>query len=228
MSETSHFLILIAVMLLVGLAAGWLNHKVWHGRGGRNSPLRINLLIACGGAFLIPLALVLFSSDLIETSKELGLPLVRYGMMAFGMALLSVTTVLTLPQLTQGNRTQASHMEPPVKVSMADTQTHAALSQGQVPTEPKTPEEVTSDVEPPTLGDNERCLLLALGGGEYPYRAVNGLCKETGLDNFDVLSSLESLEEKGLVGSVNTKKGIRWHLSKKGKGVVAGQGSFNF
>ncbi len=218
MSDTSHFLILIAVMLLAGVAAGWLNHLVWHGRGGRHSPLRINLLIACGGAFLIPLALVLFSSDLIEASKDLGLPLLRYGMMAFGMALLAVTSVITLPQLTHsGSASKGSNAEPPVKVAM-----------DEISAKPASLQKKKSDVEPVKLADSERRLLLALGGGEYPYRAVNGLCKETSLDNFDVLSSLESLEEKGLVGSVNTKKGIRWHLSQEGKGVVAGQGSFNF
>lgn len=227
--ELSHFVILIGTMLAAGLGVGFINYKVWQHRPDRESPLRVNLLIAGGGAFLVPVVLTLVSSDLIANAGEMGMPLVRYFGLSFATAILAVSIVLILPKLM--GRPDIV-VKPAVKVSPKNDITPPAAAPSSSSTENTTDsEEAKPSSEAPKsfdFPDTEKSAFKALHEGEYPYRAVKGLCKQTGLDNFDLLTALEGLKEKGLVSSVNTQKGIRWHLTDEGKAYAQGQQGFSF
>jgi len=71
------------------------------------------------------------------------------------------------------------------------------------------------------LDDNKRRVLEALGGGQYTFRTLSGLSKDTGLDRPNVNEILTNLISKGLAGQAMRRKGIKWFITEDGRRALS-------
>jgi len=101
-------------------------------------------------------------------------------------------------------------------ISRIDETVEAAVVEHATPKniKPIAPSQAASSLLP-----NEQILLKAFKTGKYPIRSVQGLALSSGLTESEILPHLESLEQNGLVRSVDTKHGRRWATTPEGHNV---------
>ncbi|UZJ44898.1 hypothetical protein OOT55_02260 [Marinimicrobium sp. C6131] len=214
----NHIFILAAVMTIAGVFGGLINYYQLTQERDDEAALPRCIVLGIGAAFLVPVILFFVQSDLITQIQEDPSRLLIYTgfclIVAIGSRLVLTSTPKRILREAQVARTQVEAMQHELRVMQEEL-----LPLLDTETEQDT--DVDDNAGP--LNPNEELdiaaskVLKTLGVGRHIYRSMAGLCREAGADETTIQKSLNVLVSRQLAGKLNTRKGVRWYLTEKGR-----------
>ena len=214
----NHIFILAAVMSIAGVFGGLINYYQLTQERDDEAALPRCIVLGIGAAFLVPVILFFVQSDLITEIQEDPSRLLSYIgfclMVAIGSRLVLTSTPKRILREAQVARNQVEAMQHELRVMQEEL-----LPLLDTETEQDT--DVDDNAGP--LNPNEELdiaaskVLKTLGVGRHIYRSMAGLCREAGADETTIQKSLNVLVNRQLAGKLNTRKGVRWYLTEKGR-----------
>lgn len=214
----NHIFILAAVMTIAGVFGGLINYYQLTQERDDEAALPRCIVLGIGAAFLVPVILFFVQSDLITQIQEDPSRLLIYTgfclIVAIGSRLVLTSTPKRILREAQVARTQVEAMQHELRVMQEEL-----LPLLDTETEQDT--DVDDNAGP--LNPNEELdiaaskVLKTLGVGRHIYRSMAGLCREAGADETTIQKSLNVLVNRQLAGKLNTRKGVRWYLTEKGR-----------
>ena len=79
---------------------------------------------------------------------------------------------------------------------------------------------MTNEPDPHELDTTSSKVLKTSGCGRFIYRSLPGLCREADTDESTMVKRLGFLTLKSLAGRIGGRKGVRWHITERGRKVV--------
>ncbi|WP_024459653.1 YEATS-associated helix-containing protein [Marinimicrobium sp. LS-A18] len=214
----NHIFILAAVMSIAGVFGGLINYYQLTQERDDEAALPRCIVLGIGAAFLVPVILFFVQSDLITQIQEDPSRLLIYTgfclIVAIGSRLVLTSTPKRILREAQVARNQVEAMQHELRVMQEEL-----LPLLDTETEQDT--EIDDNAGP--LNPNEELdiaaskVLKTLGVGRHIYRSMAGLCREAGADETTIQKSLNVLVNRQLAGKLNTRKGVRWYLTEKGR-----------
>lgn len=214
----NHIFILAAVMSIAGVFGGLINYYQLTQERDDEAALPRCIVLGIGAAFLVPVILFFVQSDLITEIQEDPSRLLIYTgfclIVAIGSRLVLTSTPKRILREAQVARNQVEAMQHELRVMQEEL-----LPLLDTETEQDT--DVDDNAGP--LNPNEELdiaaskVLKTLGVGRHIYRSMAGLCREAGADETTIQKSLNVLVNRQLAGKLNTRKGVRWYLTEKGR-----------
>lgn len=215
-----HILVLAAVMFLAGVFGGLVNFYVYTPDEDDHTNLARCLVVGVGASFLVPVVLDLVSSDLILESQADPSKLLIFTGFCLIAALSSRVAIANVNDriLMEAHTTRqhSENMEYDLRmikeniVPLLDTETeHDSKADDESVLSPADELDVTTTQ-----------VLKTLASGRYIFRSVVGLCKDTNSDSTTVEHSVSVLQARGLAGRINSKKGLRYHVTEKGRRML--------
>ena len=214
----NHIFILAAVMSIAGVFGGLINYYQLTQERDDEAALPRCIVLGIGAAFLVPVILFFVQSDLITQIQEDPSRLLIYTgfclIVAIGSRLVLTSTPKRILREAQVARNQGEAMQHELRVMQEEL-----LPLLDTETEQDT--DVDDNAGP--LNPNEELdiaaskVLKTLGVGRHIYRSMAGLCREAGADETTIQKSLNVLVNRQLAGKLNTRKGVRWYLTEKGR-----------
>ncbi|MAN50684.1 MULTISPECIES: YEATS-associated helix-containing protein [Marinimicrobium] len=214
----NHIFILAAVMSIAGVFGGLINYYQLTQERDDEAALPRCIVLGIGAAFLVPVILFFVQSDLITQIQEDPSRLLIYTgfclIVAIGSRLVLTSTPKRILREAQVARNQVEAMQHELRVMQEEL-----LPLLDTETEQDT--DVDDNAGP--LNPNEELdiaaskVLKTLGVGRHIYRSMAGLCREAGADETTIQKSLNVLVNRQLAGKLNTRKGVRWYLTEKGR-----------
>ena len=214
----NHIIVLITVMLLTGVFGGLVNYYMQVQQDADSTSMARYLVVGVSASFLVPVVLHVVSSELILESQGdpsgllifTGYCLIaaistRFFIVSMSDRILNESHVAKerSEQLLQELRVMQYEMLPLVEV---ETEHSADVDEGQLP--------LVADEE---LDVTTKNVLQNLGSGRFIFRSLAGLCAETNSDETTMLKTLKILVSKDLAGRTNGSRGMRWHITEKGR-----------
>jgi len=217
----NHILILIAVMLLAGVFGGLVNFYM-HGQHDPDSTsLPRCLVVGVGAAFLVPVVLDLVNSELVLESQGDPSKLLIFTGFSLIAAIASRFFIVNISDriLTEAHaaKERSEALQQDLRLvqrelmPLIDTETEQDVGgdDNQGPLAPEDELDVTT-----------ANVLKTLGSGRFIFRSLAGLCHETGTDETTMVKTLNIMVGRSLAGRVSGKKGMRWHITEKGRRVL--------
>lgn len=219
---TSHIIVLITIMLLTGVFGGMVNYYMQVQQEADSTSMARCLVVGVSAAFLVPVVLHIVNSDLILESQGdpsrilifTGYCLIaaistRFFIVNMSDRILNEAHIAKerSEQLLQELRVLQYEILPLVEV---ETEYNEDLDDNEGPLEAENELDVTT-----------QNVLQNLGSGRYIFRSLGGLCRETNSDETTMLKTLNILVSKDLAGRTSSSKGLRWHITDKGRRILA-------
>lgn len=217
----NHIFILIAVMLLAGVFGGLVNYYM-HGQHDPDSTsLPRCLVVGVGAAFLVPVILDLVNSELVIESQGDPSRLLIFTGFCLIASIVSRFFIVNISDRILSEAHSAKERSESLQhdlrliqrelMPLIDTETEqdANKEDNEGPLSPDDELDVTSTN-----------VLKTLGSGRYIFRSLAGLCLETNTDENTMLKTLNVMVSRSLAGKVSGKKGMRWHITEKGRRVL--------
>lgn len=214
----NHIFILAAVMSIAGVFGGLINYYQMTQEREDEAALPRCIVLGIGAAFLVPVILFFVQSDLIlEIQNDPSRLLIYTGfclIVAIASRLVLTSTPKRILREAQVARQQVEEMQHELRVMqeellpLLDTETEqdTDMDDNAGPMNPNEELDIASSK-----------VLKTLGVGRHIYRSMAGLCREAGADETTLQKSLNVLVNRQLAGKLNTRKGIRWYLTEKGR-----------
>lgn len=220
----NHIIVLITIMLATGVFGGLVNYYMQLQHEPETTSMARSLVVGVGASFLVPVMLNIVNSDLIQQSQ--GDP---SGLLIFtGYCLLAaIASKFFTNRLTdkiineaQSARERSEYLQHELRNMHAEllplveveTEINLGIDDNQGP--------ISEDEE---LDVTSSKVLQNLGSGRYIFRSLAGLCMESESDETTMLKTLNILVTRGLAGRTRGKKGMRWHITEKGRRVLAAE-----
>lgn len=214
----NHIFILAAVMSIAGVFGGLINYYQMTQEREDETALPRCIVLGIGAAFLVPVILFFVQSDLIvEIQSDPSRLLIYTGfclIVAIASRLVLTSTPKRILREAQVARQQVEEMQHELRVMqeellpLLDTETEQDIDvdDNAGPMDPNEELDIASSK-----------VLKTLGVGRHIYRSMAGLCREAGADETTLQKSLNVLVNRQLAGKLNTRKGVRWYLTEKGR-----------
>lgn len=210
--------ILAAVMSLAGFFGGLINYYQMTQDREDEAALPRCIVMGIGAAFLVPVILFFVQSDLISDIQTDASKLLIYTGFCLIVAIASRLVLTSNSKRTLHEaamaRSQVDEVKHQVRIlqdeilPLIDTETEQDLDVDDN-VGPLDPEE--------DLDIAGTKVLKTLGCGRHIFRSMAGLCREAEADETTIEKSLKVLVGRQLAGRLNTKKGVRWYLTDKGR-----------
>ncbi len=213
----NHIFILAAVMSIAGVFGGLINYYQMTQEREDDAALPRCIVLGIGAAFLVPVILFFVQSDLITEIRDDPSRLLIYTGFCLIVAIASRLVLTSTPKRilreAQAARTQVEEMQHELRVMQEEL-----LPLLDTETEQETDlDDNAGPMEPEELDIAASKVLKTLGVGRHIYRSMAGLCREAGADETTIQKSLNVLVSRQLAGRLNTRKGVRWYLTEKGR-----------
>ncbi len=214
----NHIFILAAVMSIAGVFGGLINYYQLTQERDDEAALPRCIVLGIGAAFLVPVILFFVQSDLVLEIQEDPSRLLIYTGFCLIVAIASRLVLTSTPKRilreAQVARTQVEAMQHDMRI----------MQEELLPLlDTETEQETDVDDNAGPMDPNEELdvaaskALKTLGVGRHIYRSMAGLCREAGADETTIQKSLNVLVGRQLAGRLNTRKGVRWYLTEKGR-----------
>lgn len=214
----NHIFILAAVMSIAGVFGGLINYYQMTQEREDEAALPRCIVLGIGAAFLVPVILFFVQSDLIvEIQSDPSRLLIYTGfclIVAIASRLVLTSTPKRILREAQVARQKVEEMQHELRV----------MQEELVPLlDTETEQDVDVDDNAGPMDPNEELdiasskVLKTLGVGRHIYRSMAGLCREAQADETTLQKSLNVLVNRQLAGKLNTRKGVRWYLTEKGR-----------
>ena len=212
---TDHILILVVVMLMAGIFGGLVTFYLHSQHDPDAASLPRCLVVGLGASFLVPVVLDVLNSDLILESQGDPSKLLIYTGFCLISALLSRFFIVNMSDRILSE----AHV---AKERSENVQQDLRLIKNEllplIDTETERESESEFDVvHAEDVDDSSENVLRCLANGRYIFRSLPGLCKETNTDESAMLKTLNIMVRKNLAGKISGKKGLRWHITEKGR-----------
>lgn len=214
----NHIFILASVMSIAGVFGGLINYYQMTQEHADDAALPRCIVLGIGAAFLVPVVLFLVQSDLVTQIQEDSSRLLIYTgiclIAAIASRLVLTSTSKQILRDAQVARTQVDQMQHELRIMQEELMPLL---------DTETEQETDVDDNAGPLDPNEELdiasskVLKTLGVGRHIYRSMAGLCREAGADETTLHKSLNVLVNRQLAGKLNTRKGVRWYLTEKGR-----------
>ena len=79
---------------------------------------------------------------------------------------------------------------------------------------------MTNEPDPHELDTTSSKVLNTSGCGRFIYRSLPRLCREADTDESTMVKRLGFLTLKSLAGRIGGRKGVRWHITDRGRKFV--------
>ncbi|WP_027329537.1 YEATS-associated helix-containing protein [Marinimicrobium agarilyticum] len=213
----NHIFILAAVMSIAGVFGGLINYYQMTQEREDDAALPRCIVMGIGAAFLVPVILFFVQSDLITEIRDDPSRLLIYTGFCLIVAIASRLVLTSTPKRilreAMAARTQVEDMQHELRIMQEEL-----LPLLDTETEQETDlDDNAGPMEPEELDIAASKVLKTLGVGRHIYRSMAGLCREAGADETTIQKSLNVLVSRQLAGRLNTRKGIRWYLTEKGR-----------
>jgi hypothetical protein len=218
---TNHIVILVFVMLVAGVFGGLINYYLYSSNDPDKQTLPRCLVVAVGAAFLVPVLLDALNSEIILESQGDPSKLLIFTGFCLIAALASKFFVQTMSDRILSEAQYAKERSENIQHDLRVIQKELL---------PLIDTETEHDVEPEDLKANldieeeldvaSTRALKILGSGRFIFRSAQGLCREAGVDETAMSKTLNVLVGKNLAGMVSGKKGVRWHITERGRNVL--------
>jgi len=214
----NHIIVLITIMLLTGVFGGLVNYYMQVQQDADSTSMARCLVVGVSASFLVPVVLHVVNSDLILKSQDDSSGLLIFTGYCLIAALSSRFFIVNMSdrilneahiakerseQLLQELRVLQYEMLPLVEV---ETEHNVDSDESGLP--------LAADDELDVTANN---VLQNLGSGRFIFRSLAGLCTETNSDETTMLKTLKILVSKELAGRTSGSKGMRWHITDKGR-----------
>lgn len=209
-------------MLVTGVFGGLVNYYMQVQHEADSTSMARCLVVGVGAAFLVPVALNIVNSELILESQ--GDPA---GLLIFtGYCLIAAISTRFFIVNVSDRILNEAHMAKERSEQLLQelrVMQHELLPLIDVETEYNA--EVDDNQGPLSVDDEldvtTKNVLQNLGSGRFIFRSLAGLCVETNTDESTMLKTLNILVSRNLAGRTSGSKGMRWHISDKGRRVLA-------
>lgn len=213
----NHIFILAAVMSIAGVFGGLINYYQMTQEREDDAALPRCIVMGIGAAFLVPVILFFVQSDLITEIRDDPSRLLIYTGFCLIVAIASRLVLTSTPKRilreAQTARSQVEQMQHELRIMQEEL-----LPLLDTETEQETDlDDNAGPMEPEELDIAASKVLKTLGVGRHIYRSMAGLCREAGADETTIQKSLNVLVNRQLAGKLNTRKGVRWYLTEKGR-----------
>jgi len=218
---TYHIIILVFVMLLAGIFAGLINYYLYSQNDPDKQTLPRCLVVAVGASFLVPVILDALNSEIILESQGDPSKVLIFTGFCLIAGLTSRFFVQTVSDriLTEAKyaKERSEHIQHDLRViqkellPLIDTETEQDVEPEDL--------KVNMDIEEELDVASTRALKI-LGSGRFIFRSIQGLCREASVDETSMGKTLNVLVSKNLAGAVSGKKGVRWHITERGRNVL--------
>jgi len=219
---TNHILIMVAVMLLSGVFGGLVTFYL-HGQHDPDSAnLPRCLVVGIGASFLVPVVLDLVNSEIIIESQGDPSQLLIFTGFCLIAAILSRFFIVNMSDriLSEAHsaREKSESVQHDLKLikhellPLIDTETEQDAITGGL----KEPLDISQD----DIDVTSSSVLRTLSSGRYIFRSLAGLCTETETEEINMVKTLNYMVSRDLAGKVTGKKGVRWHITEKGKRLL--------
>lgn len=211
-------LILAAVMSIAGVFGGLINYYQMTQDRDDEAALPRCIVMGIGAAFLVPVILFFVQSDLINEIQTDASKLLIYTGFCLIIAIASRLVLTSTPKRILREATMARAQAEGVQHQLRVLQDEILPL---IDTEIET-EQALDDNSGPVEAEEELDIagtkvLKTLGCGRHIFRSMAGLCREAEADETTIQKSLNVLVSRQLAGRINTKKGVRWYLTEKGR-----------
>ncbi|WP_347332358.1 YEATS-associated helix-containing protein [Marinimicrobium locisalis] len=213
----NHIFILAAVMSIAGVFGGLINYYQLTQEHEDDAALPRCIVLGIGAAFLVPVILFFVQSDLITEIRDDPSRLLIYTGFCLIVAIASRLVLTSTPKRilreAQVARTQVEEMQHELRIMQEEV-----LPLLDTETEQETDlDDNAGPMEPEELDIAASKVLRTLGVGRHIYRSMAGVCREAGADEATIQKSLNVLVNRQLAGKLNTRKGVRWYLTERGR-----------
>lgn len=213
----NHIFILAAVMSIAGVFGGLINYYQMTQEHEDDAALPRCIVLGIGAAFLVPVILFFVQSDLITEIRDDPSRLLIYTGFCLIVAIASRLVLTSTPKRilreAQVARTQVEEIQHELRIMQEEL-----LPLLDTETEQETDvDDNAGPMEPEELDIAASKVLKTLGVGRHIYRSMAGVCREAGADEATIQKSLNVLVNRHLAGKLNTRKGVRWYLTERGR-----------
>lgn len=210
--------ILAAVMSIAGVFGGLINYYQMTQERDDAAALPRCIVMGIGASFLVPVILFFVQSDLIADIQTDASKLLIYTGFCLIIAIASRLVLTSTPK-------RILHEASTARAQVEDVQLQLRNLQGEMLPliDTETEQDLDADDNAGPLDPEEDLdiagtkVLKTLGCGRHIFRSMAGLCREAEADETTIQKSLSVLVNRQLAGRVNTKKGVRWYLTEKGR-----------
>lgn len=210
--------ILAAVMGIAGVFGGLINYYQMTQDRDDETALPRCIVMGIGASFLVPVILFFVQSDLITDIQSDPSKLLIYTGFCLIVAIASRLVLTSTPKRILHEATQA-------RAQVEEVQHQLRVLQEEILPliDTETEQETGIDDNVGPLDPEEELdiagtkVLQTLGCGRHIFRSMAGLCREAEADETTLEKSLKVLVNRQLAGRINTRKGMRWYLTEKGR-----------
>lgn len=210
--------ILAAVMGIAGVFGGLINYYQMTQDRDDEAALPRCIVMGIGASFLVPVILFFVQSDLITDIQSDPSKLLIYTGFCLIVAIASRLVLTSTPKRILNEAIQA-------RAQVEEMQHQLRTLQEEILPliDTETEQETGIDDNAGPLDLEEELdiagtkVLQTLGRGRHIYRSMAGLCREAEADETTLEKSLKVLVNRQLAGRINTRKGMRWYLTEKGR-----------
>jgi hypothetical protein len=214
----NHIFILATVMLLAGIFGGLVNYYLYGDKDPDAANLPRFLVVGIGASFLVPVVLDVVNSELVLESQGDPSRLLIFTGFCLISSLISrffvdnmSDRILNEAKVAKARSEEVHHNLKTIQqeiLPLVDTETEQdTLVEDD---EDNLPAEQDLDVISAQV-------LKVLSNGRFIFRSLSGVCRESNHEESTVLKTLQVLTVKSLAGKVNSKNGVRWHITEKGR-----------
>jgi hypothetical protein len=219
-----YMLLLIVVMVFAGLFGGLINFFITKADDAENSNLARSLVVGTGASFLVPLFLNMIASSLVEATRGDSYKVLVFAGFCLVASISSGSFIRTLSDRVLNEAKAAKKVATEAKIEAQQAKGEIQEVQAAIDpivekgTEPETvPERDSTLRNAGAVVTPEEKILEAVAHNKYAYRTLKGIAKEVGVDHGEIITQLNELVERGLLGEKKGKQGNRlWFMTEKG------------
>ncbi|MGB1091166.1 MAG: YEATS-associated helix-containing protein [Oceanobacter sp.] len=217
----NHIFILATVMLLAGIFGGLVNYYLYGDKDPDAANLPRFLVVGVGASFLVPVILDVVNSELVLESQGDPSRLLIFTGFCLISSLISrffvdnmSDRILSEAKVAKARSEEVHHnlrvMQQEI-LPLVDTETEQdALIEDD-------DEDYELDQELDVISSQ---VLKVLSNGRFIFRSLSGVCREANQEESTALKTLQVLVQRSLADRVNSKNGVRWHITEKGRRVL--------
>ncbi|MDK8179767.1 YEATS-associated helix-containing protein [Paenibacillus sp. UMB4589-SE434] len=229
----SHGLTLFLIMLAAGIVGGGVNYLLVGKYGTvfyKDWMLYKAVFVGIAASFLVPLFLNTISSNLLLESKQEGTQLFVFAGFCLIASISSNRFIKSISDKFMQQLHDVQHQVNNVKQDVeALTEKNTEADDSIIRNDPyeirmlhrgTVAEEIQLEQSPSLHADPSLKVLQALQEGDYVFRTVTGICKETELTESCILRILQEQIQLGNVVRSEREAGIRYHITPAGRKYI--------
>ncbi|WP_028546676.1 YEATS-associated helix-containing protein [Paenibacillus taiwanensis] len=230
----SHGLTLFLIMLAAGIMGGGVNYLIvgkYETVYYKDRMLYKAVFVGIAASFLVPLFLNTISSNLLLESKQDGTQLFVFAGFCLIASISSNRFIKSVSDKFMQQLHDVQHQVDHVKQDVeALTEKNTEAEDSVVSADPyeirmlhrgTLSDAIQLEQSPVLHADPSLKVLQALQEGDYVFRTVTGICKETELEESCILRILQEQIQLGNVVRTEREAGIRYHITPAGRKYTA-------